>query len=410
MPFAARGWLPLLGRIASGLGLALRSGAAPLVLGLRLAGRREAGPEAGVPAPRWGFGLASKVALDEIFVARELMLSRFVSPLERGRLAQEAGQARHLFEAEGWLADPASYHRAPPRVERSQLRRGGRGLISYAHLSFESGYEPRASEPGRERWLAPVANRTAHAWLLEHAGRPRPWVLCVPGYRMGHPLVDFTGFRARWLHQRLGLNVAIAVLPLHGPRRVGRRSGDGFLSGDFIDTIHAQTQAVWDVRRLLGWLRSEREAPSVAAYGVSLGGYTGALLASVERRLDCVVVGMPPAGYLHLLRTNAPPILLRGLERLGLSLDEVERLLHVISPLAMAPRIPRKRLFLFHGVADRLASPGQAHALWQHWDEPSALWYQGSHVSFFWEREVMAFLQRSLAAAGIHAHRASPER
>jgi hypothetical protein len=370
---------------------------------MRLAGRREAGPDVDVPAPRWGLGLASKVMLDEVFVAREFLLTRFVSPLERGRLAQELAEACRLFEAQGWLADPASYHLTPPAAEALELRRRGRGPLAHAQLSFESGYEPHAAEPGRERWLARVPNRTAHAWLLEHEGAPRPWVLCVPGYRMGHPLVDFTGFRARWLHQSLGLNVAIAVLPLHGPRRAGRRSGDGFLSGDFIDTIHAQTQSVWDVRRLLGWLRTERNARSVALYGVSLGGYTGALLASLERRLDCVVVGMPPAGYLHLLRANAPAVLLRGLARFGVSLDDVERVLPVISPLAMAPRIPRKRLFLFHGVADRLASPAHAHALWKHWDEPTALWYQGSHVSFFWEPEVAAFLESSLSTSGLSA-------
>jgi hypothetical protein len=57
-------------------------------------------------------------------------------------------------------------------------------------------------------------------------------------------------------------------MPLHGPRRVGRRGGDGYLSGDFLDTIHAQTQAVWDIRRLIAWLRAEG-AQRVGVQGVS---------------------------------------------------------------------------------------------------------------------------------------------
>ena len=85
---------------------------------------------------------------------------------------------------------------------------------------------PHPGEPGRERWLAYEANRTGHAWLLKHPGPPRPWLVCVPGYRMGRPAVDFTGFRAGWLYKTLGLNVAIPVIPLHGPRRVGSRLGN----------------------------------------------------------------------------------------------------------------------------------------------------------------------------------------
>jgi hypothetical protein len=39
---------------------------------------------------------------------------------------------------------------------------------------------------------------------------------------------DFTGFPAAWFHHELGLNVAFPVLPLHGPRKMGIRTGDGF--------------------------------------------------------------------------------------------------------------------------------------------------------------------------------------
>ena len=111
------------------------------------------------------------------------------------------------------------------------------------------------ASPVATRWLGYERNRTAHAWLLRHPGPPRPWLVCVHGYRMGFPLADFTGFPAAWFHHELGLNVAFPVLPLHGPRKIGLRTGDGFLSGDYLDTIHLQTQAVWDIRRLIRWLR-----------------------------------------------------------------------------------------------------------------------------------------------------------
>ncbi len=271
--------------IGQGVELALRSAATPLFLGMRWAQRQPAAASKDFPAPSWNLRLASKAALDELFVAVELASATFVSLREHGRLAAELRRALALYEARGWLKRPERYHRAPAPLEPARLRETRSRGMAYHHLEFESGYEPHAGEPGRERWLGYEANRTGHAWLLQHPGGPRPWCVCIPGYRMGRPLVDFTGFRARWLHLELGLNVAFPVLPLHGPRRVGWRGGDGFLTGDFMDTLHAQAQAVWDVRRLTGWLWAQG-APAVAVHGVSLGGCTAALLASLEKRID----------------------------------------------------------------------------------------------------------------------------
>jgi hypothetical protein len=213
-------------------------------------------------------------------------------------------------------------------------------------------------------------------------------------------LIDFTGFRARWLHQTLGVNVAIPVMPLHGPRRVGRRGGDGFLSGDFVDTVHAQAQAVWDVRRLIGWLRAQG-APGVGVYGVSLGGYTAALVASLESKLDCVIAGIPASNFVQLARAHAPALLVRAAERAGFCLDRIERLLRVVSPLALEPKVPHARRFLYAGLADRLASPDQASDLWRHWGQPRMLWYHGSHVSFVWEPEIQPLIAEALATSGL---------
>jgi len=220
---------------------------------------------------------------------------------------------------------------------------------------------------------------------------------------MGRPVVDFTGFRARWLHRTLGLNVAIPVLPLHGPRSIGWRGGDGFLTGDFVDTVHAQAQAIWDVRRLIGWLRSHG-TPAVGAYGVSLGGYTAALLASLEENLDCVIAGIPAADFVRLMRAHVPEFLMRAASRIGFSFENAERLLRVVSPLALPPLVPRDRRFLFAGLADHLAPPDHARDLWLHWQRPRVTWYHGSHLSFLWEPEVESLVREAVAATGLAPH------
>ncbi len=394
------------GRLAQGIELALRSGAAPLVLGLRWAAQKaEAVSHRGVPTPRGGFAYSSKRALDEFFLATEIFRAPFVTLRQRRRVVEEIAVALDLYAERGWLDDPASYHLdpAPAANVRSRTRRAG--FLEYRHVRFRSGYAPHAGEPGRTRWLGYRDNRTAHAWLLEHPGPARPWLLCIPGYRMGHPLVDFLGFRARWLHRRLGLNLAIPVMPLHGPRRVGRRGGDGFFSGDFVDTVHAQAQAVWDVRRLAFWLRETRDVPSMGAYGVSLGGYTAALLASLESRLDCVIVGIPATDFARLIRQHAPRLLLRAAESEGLRIDDVERLLRVVSPLALAPQLPLERRFVYGAVGDQLTSPDHTHDLWHHWERPRVAWYHGSHVSFLWEPAVKGLLEEAFRSSGLEAPR-----
>jgi hypothetical protein len=390
----------MLDRLTYGMELTLRSSALALLLGLRWVGLRNGAGRAGIPAPRWDLRLLSKVALDELFFATELVSAPFLSRRDGVRVGKEISEALELYEARGWLDDPAGYHVCPPSLERIRLENFRSLWGDYQHLRYESEYEPQPGEPGRERWLGYTANRTAHARLVVHPGRPRPWLVCVPGYRMGHAAVDFTGFPARWLHQDLGLNVAIPVIPLHGPRRVGRRGGDGFFTGDFVDTVHAQAQAVWDIRRLISWLHAQG-APAVALYGVSLGGYTAALLASLEENLDCVIAGIPASDFLRLMQAHAPPFVLRAAARIGLSFENIERLLRVVSPLALTPLVPRERRFLYAGLADRLASPDHARDLWDHWERPHMTWYQGSHISFLWEAEVKALLRKALSACGL---------
>jgi len=376
--------------------MAVRAAVLPGVLGLRWAAQGAAARD-GMPVPKRSAKLALKVALDEIFFATEAASGALaIGRGEWRRVAREIDEAHGLYRRRGWLADPAAHHRAPPPLLYADESPAKLAHWSFSHLSFESGWAPVDEAPGRERYLAYAPNRTAHAWLLRHSGPQRPWVICIPGYRMGHPAVDFAGFRAQWLHRQLGLNVAIFVMPFHGPRTVGRRSGDGYLAGDFLDTIHAQSQAVHDLRRLIGWLRRQG-APAIGVHGVSLGGYTAALLGALEPDLARVVLGIPAACFVDLTRANVPPGLLQAAEWLGFPLAQIEETLRIVSPLAMRPRVPHERRFIYAGTGDRLAPPHHAWQLWRHWNEPRVLWYHGSHVSFLMEPSVRRLLREALS-------------
>jgi hypothetical protein len=393
--------------LGQGVGAAIRATTVPVALGMRWVKHRSPERDVSIPKHGWSPKLVSKVALDDFFFVTELASAAFVSLSHRKRLIQEITDSVSFFGEQGWIDSPRSYHREPQPLVPTGDTMETSAFGAYRHMKFQSEYEPRIGEPGRDRWMRKKANRTAHAWLLEHPGPPRPWLICIPGYRMGNPIVDFAGFRTRWLHKELGLNVAIPVMPLHGPRRTGRRGGDGFLSGDFVDTVHAQAQAVWDTRRLILWLRESR-AEAIGAYGVSLGGYTASLLAGVEKDLSCVIAGVPATDFVRLVRSHCPAMALRLAERLDFPFGDIEQMLRVISPLAIEPKVPKHRRFIFAGTVDSLAVPSQALDLWRHWDEPSFSWYRGSHVSFIWEPAVKSFvteaLRRSRLIPGAEIH------
>ena len=300
-----------------------------------------------------------------------------------------------MYEREGWIESPAAYHRTPA-APQAKVVPGGRALgVRYQHVTFASDYQPHPGEPGGEQWLAQSANATVHAWMLKHRGGPRPWLVCVHGFGMGQPGVDFRAFRALQLH-REGLNVLHPVLPSHGPRAMSRVRGAGFMSVDLVNSVHGLAQSAWDVRRAIRWLRETQMAEQVGVYGLSLGGYVAALVASLDRDLTCAIAGIPCTDLPSLYRRHSPRPVRRLAQQhgaLGPKADDVHR---VVSPLAMPPLVPAERRFIFGGLGDRMSTFDQARRLWEHWDRPPLGSYNGGHVGFFFSGTAQSFVTDAL--------------
>lgn len=384
----------------TGLALIALSAASFLAAGFITVGYE--GPELHVPRPRSNIPLAAQVATDEALLGIMQLTLPHAGPGNWERMVEEAEQAEALFEARGWLEKPVRYHQSPPPLREVTLRPARARRVAYEHLSFESGYEPHPEEPGRERWLGYTPNRTAHAWVKRHEGGPRPWLVCVPGFQMGMPAVDLTVFPPEYFHDTLGLNLLIPNLPFHGKRRVGRRSGDGFLAGDALDTIHAEAQAMWDIRRLLSWVRAQ-DAPAVGVLGLSLGGYQTALLAGLDEEIACAIAGIPLADISRAVWRHGPSVLIQAGERRGIHRARTETLMRVVSPLALEPVVPHERRYIFAGVSDRLVTPDQVRDLWAHWEQPRIEWYQGAHLSFRFHPQVHRFVREALRNSGLVA-------
>jgi hypothetical protein len=354
-----------------------------------------------IPRPLPTPGLALSVLVDELSAA--VMRSvRLAPPHEDlSRTAREMEVALRRLELAGMLAEPRRFHRPPPPLLHPLVERARHLGIDHERLSFPSNYAPLDGLPGHERWLAYEANRTVRAYVLRHPGGPRPWLVCLHGFGMGEAR-DLRGFRSAYFHRELGLNVIHPVFPLHGPRREGRFSGDGVISLDFLSNLHGLGQAVWDVRRCLGWVR-DQGATAIALHGVSLGGYTAALLAGIEEELACVIAGIPPADLPRVMLRHSPRIVRQLGKHEGLFGQAARDLHSVVSPLAFAPRLPRERRYIYAGMVDRMSTPRHAHMLWQHWEQPEILWYRGAHVSFVWSSEVWSFVESALRDCGVAA-------
>ena len=354
----------------------------------------------GVPAPTSGIVMAAKVAVDEAL----LSTMGVTNLLPRGdgavRMREEIEQAIDLYASRGWDEKPEGYHRQPLPLDAPRIRsRKFRG-IPFEHLMFDSEYEPQSDEPGRDRWLGYTKNRTAHAWVLRHPGGPRPWLVCIHGYQMGSPLQDLSAFDPRLYYRKLGLNMILPVLPMHGERKYGRRSGDGFIGVNALDTVHAEAQSMWDIRRLLSWVRAQ-EAPAIGVFGLSLGGYNTALLASVEPGLACAIPGIPATAFERLLYTHSTGAELLELQQQGVTRELLAQVFRPISPLVLEPLVAPEGRAIFGGTGDRLVPPDHVRDLHAHWDEPPIEWYQGGHITFQRERGVKNLIETTLRGAGL---------
>lgn len=356
------------------------------------------GSDGDVPVARPTLSLATHALRDELVLLGLLWRRPLSDPQAYQRINAEITEAVDFYADRGWLDDPAGFFTAPPGPENVSIRSYGKGNRTYERMSFDSGYAPHPGEPGAGRWLSYAGNHREYAVVLRHR-EPRPWLVCVHGTEMGRAGLDLTIFRAWHMHRDLGLNIALPVLPMHGPRARGLPKGAVFPGEDVMDDVHGTAQAVWDVRRILAWIRAEQPGARIGLNSISLGGYIAALLAGLDDDLTCAILGVPPSNLVELLGRHS-----------GLPSDDPRRrtvelarpIGAMISPLSLQPKVPPEGRFIYAGLADRIVHPRQqVLALWNHWDRPDVGWYHGGHTGFFEARPVQRYVDTALVTSGL---------
>ncbi|RFZ67636.1 Alpha/beta hydrolase family protein [Mycobacterium marinum] len=351
-----------------------------------------------LPVARPTLALAAQAFRDEIVLAGFGMLRPTPTTTTLEQTDREVLAALQMYRQHGWLDRPGAFFAAPPPLADVTVKRVHSMGRTYQRISFDSEYQPHPGEPGRERWLSYPGNRRVYGLMLQHR-RPRPWLICVHGAEMGRAALDLMLFHAWHLYSDLGLNVVLPVLPLHGPRARGRPKGAAFPSENVLDAVHGAAQAVWDLRRLLSWIRSQQASPMIGLNGISLGGLLSALVASLDDGLTCAILGVPAVDVVDLIGRHAG---ISGHRRLRQTMNTAKPIGRMISPLALTPRTPQSGRFIYAGVADRLVHPrDQVTRLWEHWGKPEIHWYQGGHTGFFGSQPVQRFVDAALVQSGL---------
>ncbi|MBX3182867.1 MAG: hypothetical protein KF915_09570 [Polyangiaceae bacterium] len=341
------------------------------------------------------------------------------------RLAALDAIAQSYPEAERYFRSARSIQPALREVRALPADWAPRGATSLSSGSASGSARAASAAPGQvldlawpsdytcylpaldERYARARENHTASARLFRHVGAPRPAAVLIHGYLGGHFPTEERVWPVRWLFRK-GLNVALFVLPFHGVRRAAERRGPPpFPGSDPRMTNEGFRQGMADARDLIGWLRGgagAADAPQgpasapVGVMGMSLGGYSTALLATLEPELAFAVPLIPLASLADFARDQG---------RLG-GTEAERRLQHaalaragrVVSPLERRLVMPRERVLVIGAEADRITPIAHAEQLARHFDAPLESW-PGGHLLQLGRSEAFRSVGRLLDELGV---------
>jgi len=281
---------------------------------------------------------------------------------------QEYGRDEYLSEPDKFFPQGGSSEGRQARVRSPDLG------VEVVDLRWKSEFTP-LGQGVAARYKAHTENEVALARLMLRRHERMPAVVLIHGYLGGELSIEERLLPAEWLFEQ-GLDVALFVLPFHGERRRGKLNRPVFPSSDPRFTIEGFRQAVGDFRWLKRWLLA-RGAPSVGVMGMSLGGYTTALLSTLEADLSFAAPLVPLASIADFARAGGRFV---GTEEEQRQQHEaLEGAFRVVSPLGRPVALGPGRVLVLAGEADRITPVSHAERLAAHLGAPLEL-FPGGHL------------------------------
>lgn len=216
-------------------------------------------------------------------------------------------------------------------------------------------------------------NQTALLRTLNLRIAGKPMAILVNGFSSGHHLMERVAWPIREFN-RQGVGVSLFALPFHGPR--GHAFPPEWPQQDTAFTIEGFRQAIWDLQIAIRAMR-DAGASQVGVVGMSLGGYTASLLATVTSDLDFMLSYIPIASIPDVMHDNG---LVPGSGDIQRTLYEGYReQLVPITPVCRTPKIEPKRVSIISGELDRLATVQHGTRLAEHFGT-TLVTFPGGHI------------------------------
>jgi hypothetical protein len=360
--------------------------------------------------------------IDLVFSGSALVPRNPAAALRHDERARALLFVERFYNRPEYFAQPETFFVEPPAItpERKRVRAFGAGgevvdlrwpsefeplwsELAVHQLQLESGIAlPRIDRSGsmRDKYLAVSENRTCSARWFRHTSGARACAVLLHGYMGGAFALEERMFPVRKLFAG-GLDVVLTVLPFHGPRRDVRRSirGPAFPSSDPRFTIEGFRQLVQDHRALFSYLQREG-AGTLGVIGTSLGGYSSALLATLDARLQFAVLFIPLGSIGDFVHRHG------GLPGHGHEQSELHALLtraqHVVSPTARPSLVPPERLTVIAGELDRVTGLAHSRLLAQHFGAEVHT-FPGGHILQIGRTQGFAPAFEMLARLGLYA-------
>jgi esterase/lipase len=297
--------------------------------------------------------------------------------------------SKHIdfYKKKANLADPESFF-IRPDSSNVTVETSSAGLFRFkpddgsCHmLSFDSPFETVNPEM-RERYKKGKQNMRAVAQHWRHDKGPRPTICVIHGFMADPYWLNRMFFALPWFYKQ-GYDILLYTLPHHGARRtrLSPFSGHGFFANGISHINESFAHAVYDFRIFMDYLESQG-VTNMGVTGISLGGYTSSLLASVEDRLKFAIPNVPVVSLCDIMLEWFPMnIPLKAMLKLtNNTVHDARHTLAVHSALTYKPKLEKERLMIIAGAGDRLAPPKHARLLWDHWDRPKNHWFPGNHL------------------------------
>ena len=235
--------------------------------------------------------------------------------------------------------------------------------------------EPPLAFPAIERaYRAHPENSRAVMRTVDLRMKGRPMAIIVNGFSSGHHIVERLTWPIREFH-RQGIGVSLLALPFHGPR--AHTFPPKWPGDDHRHVIEGFRQAIWDLRVAMRALR-DAGASHVGVVGMSLGGLTTALLATIAEDLDFAIPYVPIDSISNFIQSNE---LYQGATTAENDVLHTlnEKLLAPVTPAQRAPAIAADRIHIISGTCDQFAPIEHGRRLAEHFG-CEHITFDGAHL------------------------------